>query len=294
MVFIRKKKINNKEYYYLVHSTRIGTNKWKKIERYIGINHPSPKEIKKIQFEFDTITLFFDKHKRELEQIQKSYQKRMKKASVDARSALEEELIIQFTYDTSRIEGSTLSYKDTKNLLREGITPKDKPLRDIKETENHKKAFISMKENLAHSITTDFILKLHAILKRNVTEDAGCFRDAQVLVGDLIPIKSDKIEIELNNLLKWYKEEEAQLHPLELAATFHCIFERIHPFFDGNGRIGRLLLNFILLREKYPLIIIQNKNKQRYYAALHHADNGNYLYIIKYLFSELKRQYAPH
>jgi len=290
VVFVRKKKINNREYHYLVHSTRVGNNKWKKVERYLGINPPSSEEIKEIEFEFNTISLFLRKNQQQLEAIKKKHQTRIKNASADARFAFEEELIIQFTYDTSRIEGSTLSYKDTKLLLQEGITPKDKPIRDIKEAENHKKAYFLMKDHLSNTITKDFILKLHAVLKKDVTEDAGSFRDAQVIVGTLIPIKADMIETEINNLLSWYDQNESQLDPLELAATFHCIFERIHPFFDGNGRVGRLLLNFILLKNKYPLVIIQNKNKRRYYTALHRGDNGNYLYMIKYLYSEMEKQ----
>jgi len=96
--------------------------------------------------------------------------------------------------------------------------------------------------------------------------------------------------IKLNPIKKkWEKHKKnKKLHSLELATIFHCDFERIHLFFDGNGRIGRLLLNFILLKNNFPIIIIQNKNKRRYYNSLRRADNGNYLYMVKYLFSELK------
>ncbi|MBI3032358.1 Fic family protein [Candidatus Woesearchaeota archaeon] len=288
MVFGRKKIINNHEYYYLVHSTRIGENKWKKIERYVGINPPAKKDIIEIEAEFNNLSHFFETNNIKLEEIKKDYQKKIKNTTKDQLQRLEEEIMIKFTYDTNRIEGSTLTYKDTKMLLMEGISPKDKPMRDIKETENHKTAFLFMKNNISNKISKDLILEFHRVLKHNITEDAGLFRDGQVRVGTLIPIKPDMIETEINNLLEWYDENKDQLHPLELAGTFHCIFERIHPFFDGNGRVGRLLLNKILLQHNYPVIIIQNKNKRRYYTGLQRADDGNYLYMIKYVFSELE------
>ena len=288
LVFVRKKKIKGKHYYFLVYSTK-KDGKTKKFERYVGINLPSEKEVKKMMQEFDAIKLFLAAKKDGLENIKDKYQKKLGSATQDQLRNLEEETITKFTYDTNRIEGSTLTFKDTKLLLQEGISPREKPIRDIKEAENHKKAFFFVKQNLQKDLTKEFILTLHKILKKDVTEDAGIFRDAQVRVGDLISVKADMIGIEIGNLLRWYKKHKS-LHPLELAAIFHRIFERIHPFFDGNGRIGRLLLNFTLMRHKYPLIIIQNKNKRRYYNALRQADNGNYLYMVKYLVSELEQQ----
>ena len=233
--------------------------------------------------------LFLFSKKEAIDRIKKDYLTKLKKGKKDELKNIEDEIITKFTYDTGRIEGSSLTYKDTKMLLQEGISPKEKPLRDIKEAENHKNAFLYMKKNLKKDINKKFILELHELLKKDVSEDAGKFRDAQVYVGDLIPIKASMIERELYNLISWYRENK-RLHPLELGVAFHCVFEKIHPFFDGNGRIGRLLLNFILLKNNYPVVIIQNKNKRRYYNALRRADDGNYLYMIKYLFSELEKQ----
>lgn len=287
-LFVRKKNIKGRAYYYIVKSTRI-EGKLKKIERYIGINPPSKKDLREYNEEFDSIKEFLSSKKIVLNSIQQSYLHKLKNGKKDELKNIEEDILIRFTYDTSRIEGSSLTYKDTKMLLQEGISPNKKPLSDIKEAENHKKAFLFMKESIKKDISKEFILKLHKILKNDVSEDAGRFRDAQVFVGSLVPIKASMIEREIYNLISWYKNNK-DTHPLELAAAFHCIFERLHPFFDSNGRVGRLLLNFILLKNDYPIIIIQNKSRRRYYNALRRADSGNYLYIIKYLFSELNSQ----
>lgn len=288
LVFVRKKKIKGKEYYYLVNSTR-KNGKIKKFERYLGINPPQKEDMESYSEEFDLIKEFLSANKSILEKIKQDYRDKLKNGTKDELRKIEENIVIKFTYDSSRIEGSSLSYKDTDMLLKEGISPKEKPMRDIKETENLKEAYDYMKKNLKKEINNELILKLHEILKKDITEDAGKFRNGQVRVADLIPVNHKMVSSEISNLLLWYKKNK-DIHPLELSSVFHCIFERIHPFFDGNGRVGRLLLNYILLKKNYPVIIIQNKNKKRYYNALRRADGGNYLYMIKYLFSELIKQ----
>ena len=288
-MFVRKKNIKGKEYYYLVVATRREDGSQKKIEHYLGLHLPSKKEMKEYEKEFSGIKLFFEQNKLLLQTLQKKYQTKIKNSTKDELFALENEFLIQFTFDTNRIEGSKLSYKDTKYLLEEGISPREKPLRDIKEAENHKKAYEFIKESLSNDISKEFILKLHALLKQNVTEDAGLFRTGQVRVGNLVPVKADLIETEIENLLESYQENK-DMHPLEKAVEFHTHFERIHPFFDGNGRVGRLLLSFILLKNMFPAIIVQNKNKRRYYTALQRADDGNILPMLKYLLFELQEQ----
>src|SRR3989338_5100497 len=277
-MFIRKKKVNGKYYYYAVKSTRID-GKVKKYERYLGLNPVPKKELERYEKEFSQIKIFLANNRDKLGKIKKKYSEKINNASTDELANIEENIIIKFTYDTNRIEGSSLSYKDTKMLLQEGISPKEKPIRDIKEAENHKRAYLFIKERINKDINEDFILQLHKILKENITEDAGSFRDAQVRVGNFIPVNAKLVKTEIENLISWYNKNKKTLHALELATIFHCIFERIHPFFDGNGRVGRLLLNFILLKRKYPTVIVQNKNKRRYFAALQKADNGNYYYM---------------
>lgn len=290
-MFIRKKEIKGKEYYYAVQTTRTVDGELKRVERYLGIRTPTEKDLKRYEHDFDKIKLFLVERQGALYEIQKKYKQKLERATADELFVLETELITQFTYDTSRIEGSSLTYKDTKMLLEQNIAPREKPMRDIKEAENHKKAFLYLKEQLSKDadLTKQLILKLHGLLKEGITEDAGSIRTGQVIVGNFVPIKAELVEHELDQLLAWH-EKQKKLHPLELAAEFHSRFERIHPFFDGNGRVGRLLLNFILLKNKFPLVIIRNKNKRRYYTALHHADDGNLYYLLKYLFATMEKQ----
>jgi Fic family protein len=281
---IQKKKRNNKEYYYLVSSTRIN-GKVKKIERYLGLNYPTKEEIKKFKKDFNNTKLFLEQNKEKLEKIKNNNLKEIKNSSKDKLYREENEKIISYTYESSRIEGSSLTKTDTKLLLNNEISPKNKSIRDIKETQNHRDAYFFIKDNLKKEISKELILKLHAILKKDVTEDAGKFRDRQVFVSDLIPIKADLINNEIDNIIRWYKNN-IEMHIFEKIVIFHCKFEKIHPFFDGNGRVGRLILNYMLMKENYPIVILKNKNKRRYYNALKKADDENYLYMLKYVFSE--------
>ena len=166
-MFIRKKKVNGKYYYYAVKSTRID-GKVKKYERYIGLNPVPKKELKKYEKEFGQIKIFLANNKDKLDKIKKKYSEKINNASKDELANIEENIITKYTYDTNRIEGSSLSFKDTKMLLQDGISPKEKPIRDIKEAENHKRAYLFIKEYISKDITKGFILQLHKILKENI------------------------------------------------------------------------------------------------------------------------------
>ena len=286
MVFVRKKKINGKEYNYLVKSIRNG----KTIERYIGLNPPSKKEIKLFEEEYSATKTFLVLKEEFLSKIKQSYKNKIENGSKDELAKLEEYMVTQFTYNTSRIEGSALTLKDTDLLLNQGIVPGNKTIIDVKEVENHKKAYFFLKD-YKKDTDENLILSLHRILKKDITQDAGVFRNAGVRVRNMVGLNHKLIPTEIKNLIDWYKKNKDNLHPIELAAQFHCIFERIHPFFDGNGRVGRLLMNHTLSKEGYPIVIIQNKNKKRYYNAIIKGQNGNYLLMIKCIVSELEHQY---
>lgn len=279
MGYVKEKVIGSRKYYYYVHSSRR-----KKIEKYLGLVKPTKKDIEEIEKENFSIKLFLEEKEVDIKDIKLRYQKWLKEATTDAKFNYQKYFISHFTFNTNKIEGSSLSYKDTKIFLEEGLTPRDKPIRDIKEAENHKNAYMYIIEN-SLDLNESLILTLHQLLKKGVSEDAGSFRDRQVFVSNIVPIKANLIEDTLSNIMSIYNH--SQLHILEKVAQFHADFERIHPFFDGNGRIGRLIINYMLLSEGYPPLILQNKNKRRYYNALQRSDDGNLLFLVKYIYSEL-------
>ena len=199
-----------------------------------------------------------------------------------------------FTYDSTGIEGNTLTLSETSFLLFEGIVPKEKSLREINEAINHKKAFDYM-ISYEGDITKEFILKLHELvvldtLRQDLIHQIGKYRTVQVFVGGSIPPKASDVPKEMARLLKGYSINKKKLHPLVLASYFHTEFEKIHPFVDGNGRVGRLLINFILHRNKYPMINIPKKRRFKYYEVLQNAQYKNNLRgFVSFLMSILKK-----
>lgn len=182
-----------------------------------------------------------------------------------------------FTHDSTAIEGNTLTLQETGSLLFEDITPAGKTFRDISEVMGHKNAFDHMLEHDG-SITRDFIYRLHAMVMKDTLspkfkEQIGNYRTVQVYIRGVewTPPSPEDVPGEMAILLSWYTKSKQKVHPVVAAIYFHVGFEIVHPFIDGNGRVGRLLLNFILHREGFPMVNIPNARKHRYYDVLARA-----------------------
>jgi len=128
-------------------------------------------------------------------------------------------------------------------------------------------------------------------LREDLVSQIGKYRTVQVYVGNSIPPKPHEVPEKITNLLKWYSNNKNKLHPLIVASYVHTEFERIHPFVDGNGRVGRLLINFILYKNKYPMINIPNSRKFKYYQVLQHTHRvGDLQPFVKFLIILLKKE----
>jgi len=200
-----------------------------------------------------------------------------------------------FTYDSTGIEGNTLTLSETSFLLFEGIVPKTKSLREINEAINHKKAFDYILEYKGNA-TKEFILEIHRLvvvntIRQDLISQVGRYRTVQVFVGKSIPPKPQDVPREMAKLLRWYSTNKRRLHPLVLASYFHTEFERVHPFIDGNGRVGRLLMNFILHKNKCPMINIPKKKRFGYYRVLQEAHRtGNISLFVRFLIAIMKKE----
>lgn len=266
MVTIRKRKVGNTEFYYLEHSIKINRKVGKK-EKYLGKH--IPKNIDDIKKQFMK-EIYQEKWYKKLDEIKNNFRKHMQKLPEEIREKYMEQFMIKFTYNTNRIEGGSLTFKDTSKLLHDNITPSEKPMKDIKEAENHRKVFYATLK-YKKDITLGTILEWHYnLFKETKPGIAGKIRNYQVgISGTDVELPSP---VELNALLKdffnWYNKNKGNLHPVELAALVHYRFVSIHPFGDGNGRISRLLMNFILHKYGFPMLDISYKNRNSYYTAL--------------------------
>ncbi len=181
---------------------------------------------------------------------------------------LREEFIVDFTYNSNAIEGNTLTLQETA-LVLDGITIDKKPLKEHLEAVGHKDAFhyvqglVQDKQPLSERV----IKQIHSLVLMDRPQDKGVYRRVPVtIMGAMVePPQPYLIPKQMEQLLQHYAEGENALDVVERAALFHLQFEAIHPFIDGNGRTGRLLLNLALLQAGYPPINIKYTDRRRYY-----------------------------
>ena len=184
---------------------------------------------------------------------------------------------VKYIHHTTALEGNTLTLREAAMVLEDGIAPKGKRLREIHEVENFKH-LVRFIRYYKGDITISMIMKVHELVQRNIDdEQAGNFRRIEVgVVGSTFtPPPAIFIKDELKDLIKWYKDNSDHLHPFELAGLFHYRFVQIHPFVDGNGRVAREMLNFILERNGYPPLIFEVTDREDYLKRLQKADDGN-------------------
>lgn len=196
-----------------------------------------------------------------------------------ALSKLREMTTVEMTYHSNAIEGNTLTLKETRLVLEEGITVSGKPMKDHLEAINHRNALDFLETLIKRKAVEEAdILRLHAIISKDIEREfAGRYRQGQVRVAgaSFTPPNYVKVPGLIKKLILWINENENKIHTIELASLAHHRFVIIHPFFDGNGRTARLLMNLILIRRGYPPTIVPVTERRRYFNALEKADAGD-------------------
>ena len=188
---------------------------------------------------------------------------------------------VRFTYNSNAIEGNTLTQSETELVLSKGITVGGKTLQEHLEVIGHKEA-IDYVESLSmqqQSLGEWEIKQIHNLILRKIApEEAGRYRQLDVKAAGtnyLYPAHYLIPQL-MADFIDWLNSESAQnLHPVEYAATAHYCFVSIHPFRDGNGRTGRLLMNLLLLRSRYPIVIISNERRNDYINAIAYGQSNN-------------------
>jgi len=284
--------MNGKTYYYLEHSFR-KNGKIDKKEKYLGTT--LPKNIEKIKDDFlrefyqDTWFSTFDAIKEQFIQEKRSIPPSLEKKQ-------NQHFATTFTYNTNRIEGSTITLRETADLLERGISPSQRPLDDIKETEAHQEVFYDMlKYN--KEITLATVLHWHKQLFQHTKPDAaGKIRTYQVGISGskFLPPYPIELDLLLRDFFDWYHQNTKKLHPVHLTGLVHLKFVTIHPFGDGNGRISRLLMNYVLNKSGYPMLIIPYSQRMSYYTALERSqlkkdENIFILWFFKRYLKEYKQ-----
>ena len=210
---------------------------------------------------------------------------------------LSEDFMIDYTYNSNAIEGSSLTLEETALVLKEGVTVGGKPLQHHLEAIGHRDAYYYV-EDLVKNIVplSEKVIKdIHSLVLMDRQMDKGVYRSVPVRVGGFYPCQPYEVPIKMEQLILDYNGEMQKLHIIERAAVFHLMFETIHPFIDGNGRVGRLLLNLELMREGYPPVNVKFTDRMQYYDCFnHYRENDNNAsqmtaLVEGYAIEELKR-----
>ena len=279
MVILRKVKSRNKEYWVLVHSVRKG----KKIiqrNKYIGKKLPPKERLEYLKKEFikeikgERYKYLSSEDIENIEGKKEEYNKEIGKLSKFEKNKRLGEFIVRYTYDSSKLSGLDVTLRQTYLILEKRIVPKGfKNLVVVRELENHEKCIIAITEYKG-KLDIKFIKKMHNILFAGIDDSiAGKLRyeikrDVKIAGTIYLPPRWQNLKKEIDNFFRWYISENRKLHPLELAAFVHLKVASIQPFVDGNSRLARLLMNWILWKRKYPPIDIPVEDLEEYYDML--------------------------
>ncbi len=309
MVYIYKKSLKGKSYYYLRASSRKGDKLFTKDVAYLGTSLDEvkkalenlPKHSKEIRKAYKTLnnflesnfylekakTLklkkddFLDQKLFEVEACKIHYNSIFNKKDALTKQETIKNFIIEFAFNTTSIEGNTIKLNQARSLLQDGVAPKDKTLREIYDLQNTERVFLDLL-NSKQEITDKLIISIHKRLLENIDPRTGYrTEDVRVIKSNFKATPAPYVKIDINLLLKWYDENKNKFHPLVLASAFHHKFEKIHPFMDGNGRTGRMLMNYILIKNKYPPLVIHTKTRKTYVESLSSADGSDPLKLKK-------------
>ena len=303
MSYIEKRKKENKEYYYF-------TKRFLVLGEQKAIKYGTGKNIPKEKFIIDNL----DKISKEELQLKSKALNKLKTAvpyneklaerielkAIQIHNLLEAkncakiiytEFAKEFIFNSNKIEGSKIPPESVREIIDKGNTYyKDK--NEVREVENSLHAFEYLQTGFKFNIAS--IKRLYHILTKNLTMENNVpypkgFKKVHNIVGNTLTTPPEKVEKDLQALLQWLKEYKNRTHPLLFAFEFHARYEQIHPFLDGNGRTGRLLMNKIIMSNGYFPIIIYKSNKKGYFNALAKIENKNKYY--QFMLTQTEKTY---
>ena len=295
-----------KKLYYLAHSFR-DRGKVKKVRRYLGANL-TKKRLRELMAGAEEAILqqieIYSKIRDPLHTVLSSHELKLVETLVAkgtiAIQHLSEKQWLKFTeaftYDTNAIEGSTVTAPEVRDIVEKDQWPKERSKEEVAETYGVAEAVGYIRKTKDH-ISLKLIKELHKIVFKSSKGFAGKFRSKGIEVavadrfGRIVHRGAPQRDITglLKELVSWYEKNRGRYHPIVLAAVVHNQFENIHPFQDGNGRVGRLLLNNILLKHKLPPVNIEIENRREYYATLQaYEKRGNLRPTIELILKEYK------
>jgi Fic family protein len=269
---IQARRRGRRTYYYLSHSYR-ESGRVRKIEKYLGASLPT--DLSTVKEELRT-ELFARRWAPSLEEVTRSYRANRAKMPPEVREEQDRIFATKFTYDSNRIEGSSLTFRETSLLLNDGITPSNRPLADVRESINHQRVFLEAIRT-REPLDLDLLLSWHRdLFTETKPRIAGVIRPFRVGISGSrfeppLPIELDML---LREFFDWFRVAWKRAHPVVLAAQTHLRLVTIHPFGDGNGRVTRIAMNYVLRRKECPMLDIPYVGRAGYYRTLERTQLG--------------------
>lgn len=289
MTYVETIKRGNKEYYYLTKNLRVSPTQWKKIRIYIGDKKPTKSEIqnyagqieKRVKLERLTKSAYSyltDGDSETLQDLKESFKDWLKQTPESLKNKLYDDFVIRFTYHSNAIEGNRLTLRQTALILKDKVIPSGVRASDYHEAVNGKECLDFLKEYKGE-LNNRLLEKVNAILTKNtgvVYSGRIRFFDVKIEGSKHVPPPKEGVKKHLLNMYKWYSASKNKLHPFELATMIHAKLTWIHPFEDGNGRTSRAIMNWILMKNGYPMFFIPFEKREEYYMTLEEADKENF------------------
>ncbi|MFT4343831.1 MAG: Fic family protein [Candidatus Woesearchaeota archaeon] len=303
MSYIEKRKKGNNEYYYFTKRFLVLRER-KAIKYSTGKNIPKEKYIidnldKISNEELNAKAKSLNKLKSAVPYNEKRVQ-RVELKAIQIQNLLEAkncakliytEFAKEFIFNSNNIEGSKIPPESVREIIDNGNT-RYKNKNEVREVENSIRAFEYLQTGFKFNIPS--IKRLYYILTKDLTMENNLpypkgFKKVHNIVGNTKTTAPEHVEKDLHNLINWLKEYKHTNHPLVFAFEFHARYERIHPFLDGNGRTGRLLINKIIMSNNYFPIIIYKSNKKSYFNALAKLENKSKYY--QFMLTQTEKTY---
>ena len=296
MAYLSRKRIKGNDYLYAVRSFRLPDGKTAKISKRVA----NPKEAEGLDGFFDkrqsgTLATYMEKNYSpmklrdrkalgKIELMSLEYRRILSKLSQNQAKDLFDRFTANFTYESNALEGNSLTLKEVAIVIHENKTIPGKDLREIYETKNSRKV-VDMILKKRFRIRAPDVLKMHSMLVQNMDIPAGYKKFPNYLHGrQLVTTPPERVPEAMKELFLWFEKNKQTTHPLKLASDFHGRFEQIHPFEDGNGRVGRFIVNAILANANYPPLIIRKTQRLSYFNALSDFDNGRAGILREFLY----------
>jgi len=301
-MYFKTKRIKGKKYRYAVRTIRLPDGKIVSLEKIYKNEsedelgkffeeREKQEQIKYVTKRFGTDRIFTKEQVGKIENIRLDYKKILKKLSKANIKDLLDRFTANFTYESNAIEGNSLTLKDVAIVMFEHLSIKGKDLREIYETINSRKVVELIMKN-KFGISHEDIIKMHKILVKDTGIQEGYKKLPNFILGSRMKTTPpEKVYGEMDNLIRLYHENKGKIHPVKLAGLFHGKFECIHPFQDGNGRVGRFLINVVLVKNKYSPLIIRKSQRVSYLKALSNFDSKYSGSLERFILERFKETY---